>query len=44
MVNRTIFKEGNDDTFEPGIFLAMTHIKNLRSTQELKGFIHFIKI
>ena len=44
MVRATIFEGRIDDTLWPEIVLAMTHIKNLRLTQALEGFITPIKM
>ncbi len=44
MVRATILEGGIDDTLWPEIILAMTHIKNLRPTQGLEGFISPIEM
>ncbi len=44
MVRATIFEDRIDDKLWPEIVLAMTHIKNLRPTRALEGFISPIEI
>ncbi len=44
MLRATILEGGIDDTLWPEIVLAMTHIKNLRSTRALEGFISPIEM
>ncbi len=44
MVRATILEGGIDNTLWPEIVLAMTHIKNLRPTRALEGFISPIEM
>ena len=44
MVRTTILEGGIDDTIRPEIVLTITHIKNLRPTQALEGFISPIEM
>lgn len=37
MVRATILEGGMDDILWPEVFLAMTHVKNLRPTRALDG-------